>query len=169
MYEFEKQLLQARKILSAIGGILVEDRDIGLFLLEYRNAIQKTKLVMEQEGVARACVICDETSRGGCCYPGVEEWYDPTLLAINLLLGSEISVVREIPGACLFVGPHGCKLLARHAFCINYFCPDLASQLSGAQRKRFNDAASQELLCGYRLEQIIRYRLERMRPSPAVP
>jgi hypothetical protein len=169
VHEVKKEIMQAGKILSAFGSILREDPEIGLLLREYGNAIQRTTLTMEQEGVSRTCAICDETSRGGCCYPGVEEWYDSTLLAVNLLLGRDIPVIRETPGACFFVGPRGCRLLARHAFCVNYFCPDLTSQLRGLPRKRLNDAAGQELLCGCRLERVVRSRLARMQPSPALP
>jgi hypothetical protein len=163
--QVENQIMQARNILSGFDSILRVDRDIDLLLCEYRNAIQKTTLTMEQEGIARACAICDETSRGGCCYPGVEEWYDWPLLAINIFLGSDIPITREIPGACLFVGPRGCRLLARHAFCVNYFCPDLTSRLRGEPQSRFNAAAGEELLCGCRLEQTIRSRVGSMGPS----
>ncbi|PKN65329.1 MAG: hypothetical protein CVU57_10805 [Deltaproteobacteria bacterium HGW-Deltaproteobacteria-15] len=169
MHQVENQIVQAMKTLSAFGSMLREDRDIGLLLSEYANAIQRTKLAMEQEGIARACAICDETSRGGCCYPGVEEWYDWSLLAINILLGSDIPVTREIPGACLFVGPRGCRLLARHAFCVNYFCPDLISRLRGEPQNRFNAAAGQELLCGFRLERVVRSRVSILRPSRTLP
>lgn len=169
MHQVDNQIMQAMKTLSAFGSMLREDRDIGLLLSEYANAIQRTKLVMEQEGIARARAICDEASRGGCCYPGVEEWYDWTLLAINILLGSDIPITREIPGACLFVGPRGCRLLARHAFCVNYFCPDLISRLRGEPQNRLNAAAGQELLCGCRLEQVVRSRVASMRAPRTLP
>lgn len=162
MHQIETQIREARRILSASGSILREDREIGLLLSQYRNACEKTRLTMEQEGISIACGVCDQTSRGGCCYQGVEEWYDWALLAVNILLGSDIPTVPEISGACLFVGARGCRLVARHAFCVSFFCPDLTSRLNGEPRNRFNRAAGEELLCGFRLERLIRTRLVRM-------
>ncbi|RJR49258.1 MAG: hypothetical protein C4576_07185 [Desulfobacteraceae bacterium] len=159
MHQVDKRIEEARRILSSSGSILREDREIDLLVSQYRNAIEKTRRTMEQEGISRVCALCDRTSRGGCCYQGVEEWYDWTLLAVNILLGSDIPATREIPGACLFVGHRGCRLVARHAFCVNFFCPDLTSRLNGEPRSRFDRAAGEELLCGLRLEHFLRLRV----------
>jgi len=166
VHQIEGQIEEARRILSASGSVLREDREIGLLLSQYRDAIEKTRLTMEQEGISSACAACDQTSRGGCCYQGVEEWYDWTLLAVNILLGIDIPAVREMPGACLFAGARGCRLAARHAFCVNFFCPDLTSRLKGEPRNRFNAAAGEELLCGFQLERILRTRVARIEQLP---
>lgn len=163
----EGEIMQARALLSSAGRFLREDGEIRFLLGEYRKAIQSTQLLMAQEGVARACGICDEgTTRGGCCFPGVEDWYDSILLAINLLLEREMPTRFEVPDACLFAGPRGCKLLARHSFCINYFCRALKLRLQGEPLKRLNAAAGRELLCGWQLERTIRTRLGLAFPPP---
>jgi hypothetical protein len=151
---------------SSYGRFLLENHETLSLLREYGKAIQTTQLLMAQEGVTRACGICDQgTSRGGCCFPGVEDWYDPVLLAINLLLGRELPDRCEIPDICFFAGPHGCRLLARHSFCISYFCPALKVQLKGEPQNRLDAATGRELLLGWQLERTIRRRL----PSPSPP
>lgn len=166
MRPVEREIVQARELVSSHGRFLLESDEPLSLLQEYGEAIQTTQRLMMQEGVARTCGICDqETSRGGCCFPGVEDWYDSILLAINLLLGKELPDHCEVPDICFFAGPHGCRLFARHSFCINYFCPALKLQLEGETQNRLSAVIGHELLLGWQLERAIRRRL----PSPSPP
>ncbi len=153
--------------MGSFGPFLRKDAEIRVLLREYREMIQATQRTMAQERVSQACGICDERiSRGGCCFPGVEDWYDSILLAVNLLLGRDLPERSEIPDACFFAGPRGCRLFARHSFCINYFCPALRHQLKGEPQTRLDTAAGRELLCGWHLERTIRRQMERLNASP---
>jgi len=134
----------------------------------YREAILKTGEVMERLAVAAACSRCAGTEAGGGCFEGVEAWFDQVLLYINLAMGVDLPDSQEIPEGCFFVGRKGCKLLAHHAFCINYLCPSLHRSLDPAQRGRLLAAAGEELLRGWELEKVIRRRLRVLGDSEPV-
>jgi len=85
----------------------------------------------------------------------VEEWYDPLLLLINLLMEVEFPASRELSGHCLFVGKRGCKLIARYPFCVNYLCPRLKDLLGPAQTQHLMPAAGTELFSGWEAERYI--------------
>ncbi len=81
--------------------------------------------MMQHSEIVNTCSACAQDKAGSCCMQDVEEWYDPILLLINLLMGAKLPNFREIPGHCLFVGRNGCKLVAGYSFCVNYLCPRL--------------------------------------------
>jgi hypothetical protein len=68
---------------------------------------------------------------------------------------------REVPDGCFFVGEKGCRLLARHAFCVNYFCPALNEHLDPAKTRKLLSISGNELLCGWELEKALRRLLGR--------
>jgi hypothetical protein len=96
----------------------------------------------------------------------VEEWYDPVLLLVNLLLGVQIPLSREVEDGCLFVGSGGCELAAKHSFCLNYLCPDLKAGLDADAEKRLLSVIGEELLQGWELELGIRSWLQRHDKKP---
>ena len=108
---------------------------------------------MAEGGVLKACSQCAQGPAGSCCFEGVEDWYDPVLLLINLLLDAPLPSQREIPKACFFVGQGGCKLRGRYAFCVNFLCPKLNAGREDGELLR---ATGEELLCGWELEKAIR-------------
>jgi hypothetical protein len=118
----------------------------------YDAAIEITQETMRQAGVADICGLCAEKT-GSCCFQEVETWYDPMLLLINLLLKAELPRSRQIPGQCIFLGKKGCRLRARYAFCLNYFCPPLKIQLGAGAVNITLAAVGQELAAGWELEQ----------------
>jgi hypothetical protein len=126
--------------------------DMQRLLCRYDSAIENTQETMEQTGVAAACGLCAEKT-GSCCFEEVETWYDPVLLLINLLLKAELPRSRQIPGQCLFLGDKGCRLRARYAFCLNYFCPTLKTRLGSGVMNITLAAVGQELAAGWELEQ----------------
>ena len=101
------------------------------------------------------CSACARENPGSCCFQGVEEWYDRTLLFINLLMGCRIPRSRQFPGHCLFVGSRGCKLIARYSFCVNYLCPRLRRRLGPEGTAVLLAAAGDELGCGWELERAL--------------
>jgi hypothetical protein len=126
-------------------------------LLEhYGKAIAHTGQTMHDLGVAAACERCARHGGESCCFSGVENKYDKILLLINFLLGYPPPETAEIKGKCLFVGKHGCRLLARHYYCQRFLCDDLKAELGEAAMEHLNGIVAQELAVGWEVEQALR-------------
>jgi len=155
----ENEIGRARALYREHGRTLAAVNGSLDLLEKVQKAILKTGEVMERLEVTAACSRCADAELGSCCFEGVEEWYDHILLYINLVMGVDPPESREIPDGCLFVGSNGCKLAARHAFCINYLCPNLHRSLNPSQKALLVSAAGEELLLAWELEKAIRRRL----------
>ena len=151
-----QEINKAKAFQHAYGSVLREDQRVHELLEAYREAIARTTRAMAEEGVLKACSECAQGPSGSCCFEGVEDWYDPILLLINLLLDVPLPFQREIPKACFFVGQDGCKLRGRYAFCVNFLCPKLSK---GIKNGRLLRATGEELLSGWELEKEIRRRI----------
>ena len=147
----ESEILRARDLYDRYGRDILADRDLGGMLARYHEAISYTRETMSVTGMVRVCAACALDGDGSCCFREVEDWYDFVLLLINLLMGTEIPLLREVPGNCLFLGKNGCSLIAKHSFCINYLCPGLKAFL-GPSTSVFLSTAGYELFCGWELE-----------------
>jgi hypothetical protein len=146
----------AKELYLGCHATLKEETTIVEKTENYRAAVSKTYRQMEEMGVLEACSSCARRKSGSCCFRGVEEWYDATHLLINLFMGVDLQINREVEDGCLFVGSKGCKLIARHSFCVNYLCPDLLASLTEAERKTLAAISGEELLLGWELEKSIR-------------
>jgi hypothetical protein len=151
-----EEIEKAKALYESYGSILLDERRIRELLENYREAIARTYKAMAEERVLKVCSECAQGPAGSCCFEGVEEWYDPVLLLINLLLEVPLPSEREIPDSCFFVGRSGCKLRGRYAFCVNFLCPKLSAESEKAKLLR---AAGEELLCGWELEKEVRRRI----------
>jgi len=147
---------EAKEIYARCGKRLSGDKAINERLSVYQSSIADTNRMMQQFDIVNTCSACAESKAGSCCMQDVEEWYDPVLLLINLLMGAELPDFREIPGHCLFVGRKGCKLVARYSFCVNFLCPDLKNLLGPSETQNIMTVAGQELLAGWEAEKAIR-------------
>jgi hypothetical protein len=152
----EQEIKAAKQSYLQYQGIFRGEATIVEKIEKYRAAISSTFLEMEKLGVLKACSICARRKPGGCCFKGVEEWYDATPLLINVFMGVDLPMVRETQDGCLFVGSKGCKLIARHSFCVNYLCPDLMASLSETERKTLAAISGKEIMLGWELEKSIR-------------
>ena len=150
------QISRAKALYDAYRTTLLEHQRVKELLEDYRKAIARTYQVMAEEGVLKACSACAQGPSGSCCFEGVEDWYDPVLLLINLLLDVSMPSEREIPKACFFVGQGGCKLQGRYAFCVNFLCPKVNAEIKNGKLLR---ATGEELLCEWELEKEIRRRI----------
>jgi hypothetical protein len=157
----EKTNALALRLFASYGSLVSSDRKLAALLESYRLAIRNTWASMEREKVTEACAACAARAPGSCCFYGVEEWYDPILLLINLLLEVQLPISREVPESCLFLGPRGCKLLARHSFCVNYLCPDLKALIRAVPMRRLGAIIGEELSCGWELERALHEFLRR--------
>jgi hypothetical protein len=159
----EQGIKAAKELYLGRQASLKEETTIVEKTENYRAAISKTYRQMERMGILEACSSCARRKSGSCCFRGVEEWYDATHLLINLFMGVDLQINREVEDGCLFVGSKGCKLIARHSFCVNYLCPDLMASLTEAERKTLAAISGEELLLGWELEKSIRVWLSDQR------
>jgi hypothetical protein len=155
-FMIEKEIEKARRLYAMWEGDLFLQKGIADDLTKFRNAVSLTHEQMGRAGVIQACSLCAAGSGGSCCFHGAEDGYDDVLLLINLLLGVALPEEREVPDGCFFVGGKGCRLLARHAFCVNYLCPVLSESLDPFERSRLLSLSGDELLGGWELEKTLR-------------
>ena len=151
-----QEISKAKAFYESYGSALRGDERVQELLDDYRKAIARNHEAMAEGGVLKACSQCAQGPAGSCCFEGVEDWYDPVLLLINLLLDVALPCKREIPKACFFVGQSGCKLHGRYAFCVNFLCPKLSA---GIKNGKLLATTGEELLCGWELEKEIRRRI----------
>lgn len=155
-----RELNRADRLLRDAGEKVRKDPRLSDLLHRYRETIGETTRAMEAWGVAEECSACAREGSGSCCFQGVEEWYDGTLLFINLLMGCQIPRSREFDGRCLFVGSNGCRLKARYAFCVNYLCPRLKDRMGEKGTAELLAAAGRELGAGWEMERALSQRLK---------
>lgn len=149
-----KQIEKASLLNDRFGPACLKDPGLGRLLTDLRDLIRKTDLVMLESGVVSACARCAEI-KGSCCFKEMGESYGFMGLFVNLLLGSDLPVKTDFPGNCHFVGEGGCRLKARQAFCLNYFCPDLRNTLGEATILRIRQQVGEQLFTGWELERAL--------------
>lgn len=154
-----KMLQHAGRLFDRFGAALRADALIQPLLAAYAAAIDRSNARMREVGVVEACTDCATKGPGSCCFPGIEDGYDPVLLLINQLMGCPPPLEREVASSCFFVGPQGCRLKARYYFCLHYLCPDLMRLLGPAGAQDLLTTIGKELAAGWLLEQAIRRRL----------
>ena len=138
----------------------MDDACITRSLQELEDAIEQSWALMRRLRVVEGCGRCDATKQGGgCCGAGIEEWYDEYVLLMNLMLGRDIPEERLDETGCLFLGPTGCRLMARFHFCINYLCHDIKERLSLQEMETLTAQNGREIYCGWVLENAIREKL----------
>lgn len=162
----EEEIDRAKRLYAHYGEALTKQNGLGALFDRYRNAIRKTQEVMSQLRVVEICSACACERSGSCCFQGVEEWYDHVLLLMNLVLGRQMPEFREVPGGCLFVGSRGCKLIARHSFCVNYLCPTLKDLIKTPHMGTLLSVSGDELFHGWELERTVRKWLQKSLGSP---
>jgi hypothetical protein len=157
----EEKIALAGCLWKEHGRGLAADSEIDRLLGLYRNEISRSYELMERLGVVTECAMCaTQVPGGGCCGAGIEDWYDEFVLLLNLLLGRKIPTERLGEKDCMFLGPAGCQLFARHHFCVNYLCPRITDLLSPAELSDLRAQSGKELFLCWELERILRTRLK---------
>jgi hypothetical protein len=151
----EKKLEKAEQAFRLYGNWILEEKEISSLLKEHRKAIENTWRIMKELNIPEACSRCAEKDPGGCCFEGVETWYTPVQLLINMLMGVNIPMSSMFDGICAFAGEKGCLLLSRNAFCINFLCDKIKKHRSREDIDILNSSAGKEIDCGIRLENAI--------------
>ncbi|MEA1868055.1 MAG: hypothetical protein U9N19_08155 [Thermodesulfobacteriota bacterium] len=157
----EEKIALAKSLWEKYGKDLAADNEIDRLLVLYRKKISRSYELMEKFGVVTECAMCaTEVPDGGCCGAGIEDWYDEFVLLLNLLLERKIPTERLGKKDCLFLGPTGCRLFARHHFCINYLCSRITDLLSPAELTALRTQSGKELFLCWQLERILRARIQ---------
>jgi hypothetical protein len=154
----------ARELYWRDGKAIVADAACNDLLSIYQRAIHQTAELMGQFDLGATCGACARGPAGSCCSQGVEDWYDPVLLLINVLLGCSLDEVRTNPADCCFVGSRGCTLIGRHYYCVHHLCPPLRESLGPNHIEQLLTVSGVELFAGWQLEQRLRPRLRRLSP-----
>lgn len=152
----EQRIGRTKEFFARYGRELMAEEISQNLAAAYRTAIENSWRLMRETGVTAFCSACAARDPAGCCGNGVEEWYDEWLLIANLMLGCTIDRPRSIPQGCLFVGAQGCRLLARHQFCLNFLCPTIVDSVEPARVRQLRSVSGAELSAGWQLEQQLR-------------
>ncbi|MFP3867722.1 MAG: hypothetical protein ACLFUU_06135 [Desulfobacteraceae bacterium] len=151
------EIRRANRLYERFGEAIRRDRRIGPCLDCYGQAIRQTRELNRRLGITAACTVCAREGPGSCCFPGVENQYDWGLLLVNRLLGVNLPESQEISGKCFFLGPWGCKLMARHYYCQRFLCPELQERLGPALCQQIRQTIEAELAVGWELEQSVSF------------
>lgn len=146
-----KELKKALLLYDRFGSMCLADANLAARMQRYRETIDRTDTAMLEWGVVAACGAC-AVRTGSCCFEGMDESYGFLSLYTNLLLGSAIPESADFPQSCRFIGKNGCRLRARHSFCLNYFCPDLQAILGKRRLERLHAIIGEQLLAGWEIE-----------------
>lgn len=146
---------------ARLGPAWRADPELAALALACRQASAATWGAYRQLAVVAGCAACAASTPGGCCFPEVGRSLGQATLLANLLLGVDPPREPHAPGSCFFVGPAGCRLLVRDAFCVNYFCPAQEKRLGPAVLARLAGLAGRENLAAAALETALLRRLER--------
>lgn len=150
--------MRAKALYERFGEEMLNNHGLFELMETYRKTIANSYELMLEMGIIKRCTECAQNEKAsGCCFQGVEEWYDHILLLINFLLGVQVANFRKVVEGCLFVGKRGCTLLARHAFCVNYLCPALNSFLTNSKKEKLRSLTGHELYRGWEVEKAIRH------------
>ena len=151
----DKQIEKALRLDQLLGHVCRRDPNIGGLLEKYRELIRKTDHLMYESGVVDACTRCAESGKGSCCFKEMGESYDCLQLFANLLIGVSLPEQADFPETCHFVGEKGCKLKAKHSFCLNYFCPELKALLGREAIGKLERLIGEQLWTGWELELLL--------------
>lgn len=163
----QEKMLAARVLFAQWGLAWRADGRIRALTEELRAAIRASRQAMEAAGIFDLCRQCEEVEGGSCCGAGIEDRYDPVLLAVNLLLDSPLPEEPAVSGGCFFLGEHGCRLTARHVLCVNYLCLKIQERLPLAAIVRVQEVTGREMETLFLLEDELKRRLGGIREGKA--
>ena len=152
----EEKIAMAQDLFRNWGDALRQDTTVGSLLESLRQRIELSGKAMVEVGVVAACRHCEEVEGGSCCGAGIENKYDPVLLALNLLLGVGLPDERGIDGSCFFLGPEGCTLRIRHILCVNHLCLPVQKMLGMEGLVRVQNTIGEEMDTTFLLEETVR-------------
>jgi len=156
----EEKIALAEELFEVWGPGLKEDPEIAPLLPLYKKAVEASNKAMEEAGTFKECFVCTVEEGKGCCKIGLENECTVLILLLNLLLGVKFPKEREVPGRCFFVGPLGCKILARPMLCRDYFCLRHYKKVPEEVMAHITQVLHEELMLLHQITRLIRHRLE---------
>ena len=146
----------ARELFETWGARLHADAAIRGLMARLDRSIRASWKTMVDSGIVSACTECEEKDGGSCCGAGIENKYDPVLLALNLLMGVGLPDERGIDGSCFFLGSEGCTLRIRHVLCVNHLCLPVQKMLGMDGLVRVQNTIGEEMDTTFILEETIK-------------
>jgi len=137
------------------------DHRIRTLLDTLQRAVEASRKAIQEVGIDALCRQCEVVEGGSCCGAGIEDRYDPVLLAINLLLGGTLPEVRNCAKGCFFLREIGCSLVIRHVLCVNYLCLKIQKALPLEALIRVQTATGTELDTAFLLQEAIKKHMNR--------
>ncbi len=156
----EEKIAVAEDLYRLWGESFLRDPDLPPLIEAYRRAVEVSNQAMGEAGTFRECYLCSVEDGQGCCKIGLENECTVLILLLNRLLGVNFPEEREVPGRCFFVGPLGCKILARPMLCRDYFCRRHYTKIPEKTMAWVTAVLNEELTLLYRLTSLLRARLE---------
>lgn len=141
----EDKVAWAKAQFARWQGLLLSDPTLTALLNAFKSAVSLSHTEMHEAGIADICRRCEKENGGSCCGAGIENRYDQWILIANLLLGVRLQEARWKQDSCLFLGPNGCTLIARHPICVNYLCKDITQQVAKEKIARMREKEGKEL------------------------
>ena len=157
----QKEILAAREAFGLFGEELSSDQRVRGLLASYLAEVELSWELLNEMDAVPVCAECAKDNPGDCCSATAGTWQNRRILFINLLMGVTLPEKPFDREACFFVGPQGCLLKAREAFCINFFCPLLEEHMAPEDLSHFLRQAGKEISLGFELEKTILARLPR--------
>ena len=151
----EQKIAWAQDCFQDMGDGLLREASVGSLLFRLKQAIGRSHERMAESGIVEICRVCDQNEGGSCCGKGLEDHFSGILLLINLLLGVELPKTRHDPSSCFFLDEDGCRLLARHAICINYVCRRITQSIQPHALAGLREMEGLELECLFLLNERI--------------
>jgi len=147
-------ITRARGLYAKHGPALARHPLIPGLLAQYLEAIDLTSHHTRALGVPAFCIAC-ALRDGVCCFQAVQRRYDEYLLLENLMLGDQGAWDAGTGSSCYYCGVQGCSLLAKHSFCLNFYCVDIKQGLGAAAMGVLQRQVGQELQCQWELERVL--------------
>jgi hypothetical protein len=155
----EAKIQWAEACFQTHGKEILEDPEIRTLMERLKQATKASYRVMTEAGIAAMCARCDRDEGGSCCGAGLEDKYDAALLLINRLMGVVLPTERHDPRSCFFLGPRGCRLVARHVICVNYLCKAVTQKADPEKLKILREREGFELTNLFTLHERLLARL----------
>ena len=119
------------------------------------EAAENVSSQMARMQFGRFCISCATSTSGGCCSSYMAGEVDGLQLAMNLLSGVSVRVVRDDTDECCFLGESGCIFTFKPMFCLNYLCNTLTTVSPSSQLTTLGQYTGSLLLGQYLLEQTL--------------
>ncbi|MBM9615641.1 hypothetical protein JWJ90_15335 [Desulfobulbus rhabdoformis] len=136
------KLEYARQLCKIVQENLWLDGKLHDKLLGLKKSCEQLSLQMERMEMGKLCSACATRPDGGCCSAYMADNTDSIQILINLLLEKDISLRDPVDSECCFLGPQGCRFMAKPIFCLNYNCTHIMKRTDPQTMKTLEQHAA---------------------------